>query len=166
MGGQHHAQRHALVPVQAQSVQLAVGTGQEHLREVASQTHHDGLGLGVAHAAIELQGFDAAVGRDHQTGVQKAGVLNAVGGHAAQRGLDDLLHGAAVDLGRDHRRGRIRAHATGVGALVAVEQAFVVLAGGQGQGALAVTQHDEAGLFAGQKLFDHDTRTTGVVRHA
>jgi hypothetical protein len=45
-------------------------------------------------------------------------------------------------------------------------QALVVLAGGQRAHVLAVAQHDEAGLFAGQELLDDDARAAFVVRHA
>ena len=49
--------------------------------------------------------------------------------------------------GHNGRR-RVRAHSPSVGALVAVLQALVVLAGGQRQDIFAVTQHDETGFFA------------------
>ena len=64
---------------------------------------------------------------------------------------------------RRHKRGRgIGTHATGVGALVLVHQAFVVLTRGQRQDVLAVTQDDEAGFFASQKFFDHHAGASGA----
>ena len=60
-----------------------------------------------------------------------------------------------MDFGGYHRRGRIRPHAAGVGALVVVEQALVILTGGQRHDVAAVAHHHEAGFFALQKLFDH-----------
>ena len=71
-----------------------------------------------------------------------------------------------MDLGRDHRCGRISAHTARVGSLVPIGQAFVVLRGCQGNGLQAVAHHDEAGLFALQKFLDHHARATLVVRHA
>ena len=59
-----------------------------------------------------------------------------------------------MQLGRDDGRGRIGAHAARVGAGVAVQQALVVLAGGQGQYVAAVAHDDEAGFFAGEEFFD------------
>ena len=53
-----------------------------------------------------------------------------------------------VHLGRHHRRRRVGAHAAGVGAAVAVEDALVVLARGERQHVLAVHHHDEARLLA------------------
>ena len=46
-------------------------------------------------------------------------------------------------------------HATGIRAAVVVEQAFVVLAGGERQRELAVTDGGEGHLFADQELFHH-----------
>jgi hypothetical protein len=59
--------------------------------------------------------FDLALLVDHQAGVEEAGVGNAVLLHAADGGQDDLAHGAGVHVGRDHRRGRIGAHAAVLG---------------------------------------------------
>ena len=67
----------------------------------------------------------------------------------------------------------IGAHAAGVGTLVAIEDRFVILAGGQRQGVAPVAERDEADLFAGQKLLDHQSalqrgeggfRLRGIVR--
>ena len=52
-------------------------------------------------------------------------------------------------------RRRIGAHAAGVGALLAVEDALVVLGGGQRQRVRAVDQGEEARLLADQALLDH-----------
>ena len=138
----------------------------EDVEQIALESHHDGLRFGVAHAAIEFERLGVALRVDHQAGIQEAGERNAVFRHARQRGQDDLLHRLGMHVGRDHRSRRVGAHATGVGAGVAVEQALVVLAGGQREHVLAVGQHDEAGFFALQKLFDHDARAAFVVLHA
>ena len=164
--GQHHSQGHTAVPLQLDLVQRAVGGVQKHVDQVALEAHHDRLGFRVTHAAVELQRLGVALRVDHQAGVQEAREGHAVLGHASQRRLDDLLHGLGVHIGRDHRRGRVGAHAARVGAFVAVEQALVVLAGGQHRHVLAVGHDDEAGLFAGQELLDHHTRAAGVVLHA
>ena len=57
---------------------------------------------------------------------------------------------------RDHRRGRIGAHAAGVGTCVAVAQALVILRRGQRQDVLAVGHDDEAGFLARQEFLDDD----------
>ena len=164
--GHDHAQSSAPVPLQLDLVELAVGTGDQQVEKVAFEAHQNRLGFRVAHAAVEFQRFDVAVGVNHQTGVQKAGKWNAIFFHAAHGGQDDFAHRPGVDVGGDHRRGRIRAHAAGVGAFVAIEQALVVLAGSQGGDVFAVAQHDEAGFFAFQKLFNHHARAAIVVRDA
>ena len=165
-GGQHHAQRHARVPVQRHLVQLGAGGREQHLGQVGTQPHHDRLGLRVAHAAVEFERLHTAIGRDHQAGVQETGVRNAVGRHPTQRGQDHLVHGALVHRGRHHRRRRIGAHTAGVRTLVGVQQALVVLAGGQRQRVHSVAQHDEAGLFAFEELLNHHASAAFVVRHA
>ena len=71
-----------------------------------------------------------------------------------------------MHIGCDDRCRRIRAHAAGVRAFVVVEQAFVVLAGGERQHVFAITQHDETGFFAFEKLLDHDPSLAVVVLHA
>lgn len=68
-----------------------------------------------------------------------------------------------MQRGRDHRRGRVGAHAARVGAGVAVQQALVVLAGGHGHHVLAIADDDEAGFLAGQEFFDHHARA-GVAQ--
>src|SRR3989304_4371193 len=60
-------------------------------------------------------------------------------------GLDHGGHDAGVDFGRHHRSGRIRAHAAGVGAGVAVAGAFVVLRGGERQGVFTRGPDHKAG---------------------
>ncbi len=68
-------------------------------------------------------------------------------GHAINSRTDDFTHNFSVNLRRHHRCWRISTHAAGVRALVAVLQAFVVLAGGQRQDVFAVDHDDKAGFF-------------------
>ena len=166
MSSQHHPQRHAFVPLERDLIEPLLDGGQQHFCQIALQAHEDGLGFRVAHAAVELQRLHGAAGFDHQPGVEEAGVRDAVGRHATHRGQDDLFHGAAVHLGCDHRRWGISAHAARVGTLVSVQQAFVVLAGGQCRHLLAITQHDEAGFLTLKKGLDHHARAAFVVGHA
>ena len=73
----------------------------------------------------------------------------AFGLHAAHGWVNDFVHHALVNRIGHHRCRAVSAHAACVRALVAIEQAFVVLAGGHGQHMLAIHHHDEAGFFAG-----------------
>jgi hypothetical protein len=59
-------------------------------------------------------------------------------------------------LGIHARDRRVAPHAAGVGALVAVEYALVVLRGGERHGALAVAQRQEGQLFTLEELLEHD----------
>ena len=74
----HHAQGRAAVPFELHFVQLAGGGGQQHFKQVRFEAQHDGLSFGVTHAAVEFQRFGAALRVDHQAGIQKAGVGDAV----------------------------------------------------------------------------------------
>jgi len=107
--------------------------------------------------------LDAAVRRDHQPGIQESGVIDAFLFHAAHHRLDHLAHDACMQFGCDYRRGGICAHAAGIGATVAIQQAFVILAGRHWQNILAIHHHDKAGFFAAKKFLDHYART-GVAK--
>ncbi|OPZ01834.1 MAG: hypothetical protein BWZ09_02637 [Alphaproteobacteria bacterium ADurb.BinA305] len=162
--GEHDAEREAAVPLGLGLVELAGDGGFDQIGEIGLQTHHDRLRLGIAHATVELDHARLALAVDHQPGVKESGVGQALGGHAGQRRVDDLAHHARMHVGGDHRGGRVGAHAAGVGALVAVEQALVVLAGGERERVLAVGHDDEAGLLALHELLDDDARTR--IAHA
>ena len=56
------------------------------------------------------------------------------------------------------RCGRIGAHAAGIGPLVALLEALVILAGGERQHMVAVGHDNKADFLAFEKLFDHDPR--------
>ena len=64
---------------------------------------------------------------------------------------------AALCRGEDARIA-VGAHAAGVGTRVAIECRFVILGWLEGNHVAAVAQYDEADLFAGQELFDHERR--------
>ena len=96
-----------------------------------------------------------------QARVEEAGIGNAVLGHALDGRHDDLAHDARMQLRRHHRRGRIGAHAAGVGSEVAVLQPLVVLAGRKRQRVHAIGHDDEARLFASEELLDDHARARG-----
>ena len=69
-----------------------------------------------------------------------------------------------MDLGRHHRRGRVGAHAAGVGSLVVIEDALMVLGRSQRQHMFAVGQDHERGFFTVEKFFDDDFVAGGAER--
>ena len=150
-------------------IQCAVQRAVAQTHQVRLQAHHDGLGFRVAKAAVVFDDPGLAVGINHQAGVQESGVVIAFGGHAGNGGQDYLLHNALV-YRRIHHRGRgVGAHAAGIGAGIAVADAFVVLAGGHGQHMFAVHHDDKAGLFAGEEFLDDHAaagRAEGIARRA
>ena len=158
-GGEHDAERDAAVPCSVDRVQRSAHGVIDQLNQIGLEPDHDRLRFRVTHAAIELENFRLSRAVDHHARVQEPGEWNAVGGHAVHCRQDDLAHDPRVQLGRDDRRGGIGAHATGVGARVAVLQSFVILRGRQRQHVLAVDHDDEARLLARQKFLDDDAGT-------
>ena len=125
---------------------------------------HD-LGLGVTKAGVELQDL-GALGGEHEATVEAAGVGNAPLGELGHDLALHLHHGREL-LGRDQvlGNGRIDAHAAGVGALVAVEGALVVLRGGERHHGLAVGEREQRALGAVEGLL-HDDGGTGLAERA
>ena len=103
--------------------------------------------------------------REHQAGVEHAAVRRALGGHAGDRRPDDLGHRALGQLRRHAWRRRIRAHAAGVRAAVALADALVVLRGAELQHARAIDQGEQARFFAEQAVLEQDGRA-GLAERA
>ena len=164
--GHHDTECHATVPFGLRAIERAGDAVLEQRQQVGLEAHQDRLRLGVAHAAVELERLDRAVGRDHQAGVEKAAERRTLGLHAVDDGLDHLAHHARVDFRRDHRCGRVRAHAARVRTAVAVEQALVVLAGRERQHVAAVDHDDEARFLAFEEVLDDDARAGRAHRVA
>src|SRR5688572_5361176 len=70
LGREHHAERRAGVPFGLDLVQPAIERGLAELHEIALHAHHDGLGFGVAEAAVVFEHVGRAVRVDHDAGVQ------------------------------------------------------------------------------------------------
>ena len=154
---QHHAEGGAGIPLHLRLVVIAQAFPQRLQAErgqIRLEAHQHRLRLWIAEAAVELDDARLAVAVDHQADVEEALKGRAFGGHAAQRGADDALHDAAVNLRRHHAGWRIGAHAAGVGPQVAVVAGLVILGRRQRQGANAIAEADEGRLFAEQAVLD------------
>ena len=154
----HHPEGNPRVPLGLDLVQPPRDRVLEQADQIALEPHHDRLGLRVSHAAVELEHFDAAVRTDHQAGIQKADIRRAIRLHSEYRWLNDLAHDLGVNRGGHHRRGRIGAHAAGVGPEVPVLQALMVLTACEGQRVRAIRNHDKAGFFPFEEFLDHHAR--------
>jgi len=155
----HHTQRRARIPLRVHAIERAVERRFDQLQQIRLQAQQDRLRFRVAKTHVELDHPRRAVGVDHQTSVKKPGERHAVGSHAAHGRLDHLAHHPRMHIRRHHRCRRIRAHAAGVGAGIAVADALVILAAGHRQCVHAIDQRDEAGFLAVEKLLDHHPRT-------
>ena len=126
----HHGERGVVVPAQIEILQLPVARRQQRRQKIRHQPQHQHLAFRIAEADIVFDQLRAIFG-DHQSGEQHAFVGRAHRLHGAHGRHDDLVHHALVHFRRHDRRRRIGAHAAGIGTLVAVADALVVLRGGQ-----------------------------------
>ncbi len=137
------------------ALELAHGGGHERLPQVAGHPRHEGLGLRVPEAHVELEHL-RPVRREHQARVQAPAEVDAAAGELPQDGAVDeaggLLRGLVVQ-GGNRRRG---AHATGVGPGVPVTDALAVLRRRQGAAGCAVAQREQRHLLALEPLLDQD----------
>ena len=130
-------------PAEDAVADAALDAGFEGFEEIAVQTHEHGLGLGVAEAAVELEDLRAAGGH-HEAAVEDSGVGRALGGHAVDDGLRDVADEPLAHVVIEEGGGRVGAHASGVGAGIAIADALVVLGGDQGDNALAIAEAEES----------------------
>ena len=155
-GGQHHADRRVAEARRGGALQLPARRAVEQRHQVAVHAHHQRLGLRVAEAHVELHHLRSAGGVDHQPHVEHSRVGVPLGGHAADRGVDDLLEHPLLHRLGEHRGRRVGAHAPGVLAAVAVQRPLVILGGGERHDVLAVGERVVGSLLALEPLLDHD----------
>ena len=127
----------------------------EQLGQGGGQAGQDRLGLGVAEAHVELDHAQAVAGQ-RQPAVEQADEGGAAPGHLVDDGLGDLAHHPLGKVLGGPGQRRVRAHAAGVGAGVAVGQALEVLGGRQRTDGGAVAHAEHGGLRAVEVVLDDD----------
>ena len=132
----------------------------EQRRQVARQPGQDDLGLGVTEAHVVLEHL-GPVGRQHEPGVQDTPVVDALGPQGGEGRCHRARHHRLDNVVTGHGHRRVRTHATGVGAGVAVAGPLEVLGRGQGHGACAVAHRKDREFGAQETLLDHH-RAAGV----
>ena len=140
------------------------GGGEKERRQVARESRHQNLALGLNESDVLLQKFHRAILGDHQSGENDTRERAPFGSHAVHRRLDDVSHHHVRDLGRDDGSGRVRTHTTRVQAGVAVAHALVVLRARQRHGFAAADDGEKGRLLAVQKLL-HDDFLAGAAEH-
>ena len=164
-GGHDDADAGAVLPAHVVVAQHAVRTGIERGQQVALPARQDDLRFGIAEAAVEFEHLRSVAGQ-HETRVEHAAIGDAAFAQLAQR---RFKHGGADHrperVGHD-RRGRIGAHAAGVRALVAVEDALVVLRGGEHDDVVAVSEGEDGRLLAVEEFLHEHARAGGAERAA
>ena len=142
-----------VTPVELNLIELAVGAGQHDLDQIVLKARQHDLRLGVAKAGVELQHLGAG-GREHKAAVQAAAVVDALGSELGHGLLHDLHHGGVLRVGHDGHRA-VNAHAAGIGALVALKRALMVLRCGHGTHGLAVGKGQQRALRANEHFLDN-----------
>ena len=127
VGGDHDGDRGAAGPLQRGVLgELAGGGGVHEPGDRGAQQRQHDLRFGVAEAAVELDDR-GAVGGQREPGVEQAGEGGAAVHQLVGDRLDDPFDELVYQvLGRPRQR-RVRTHATGVGAMVTVVAALVIL---------------------------------------
>ena len=135
--------------------QAAPSRGQRESHEIALQPRQDDLRLRVAEAGVELECPDACV-RQHQPGVEHAAKLVAGRGQLRHRGPHDALDNLLDERVIDPEGRRVGAHASGVGALVALERSLVVAGGCERHDVRPIGDGEQRKLRSFEPLLDHD----------
>ena len=151
-----------LVPHRPGPAQAPLHGTLDQLDQVALQEGQDRLRLGVAEAGVELDHL-RPFGGEHEPGVEEAAKGAPLGGQAGHRRADDAGHDLVQQRRGDEAGGCVGAHAPGVGAAVAVEDALVVARDAEGDGRLAVAEGEDGGLRALQAALDHHPAAAGAV---
>mmetsp|Transcript_95138 Transcript_95138/g.246318 ORF Transcript_95138/g.246318 Transcript_95138/m.246318 type:complete len:384 (-) Transcript_95138:51-1202(-) len=147
-------------------LEIALRTTQGHLEEVRVEERQQHLRLRVTKAAIVLKEHRPIL-REHETTIEHANILAALLGQGLDRPLQDLLHRYLVFRCQARRRG-VGAHTPGVGSLVVVVDALVVLSRCHHRCDRAVGEGHAAALLADEQLLNHDlvaSRTKSLVHH-
>ena len=145
-------------------VEVAVGAREHDFSEIGlgGEEGEDGLRFGVAKADVVFEDL-GAVGGDHETGEENAAEGLLLATHALEGGLEDLLVNLVGEFLGGDVGGCVAAHAAGVRALVAVEDALVVLGEGERAERVAIAEGEDAEFVAEEELFD-DNFTTSVAK--
>ncbi len=125
-------------------------------QRIILQAGHDDLAFGIAEADIVFDDAWAVLVVDHQADEEDAAIGAAILLHADDGGRDDLVHHALLHGCIEDGRGRVGAHAAGVGAGVAIADALVVLRACERHGGLAIAEGEEGGLLAVHELLDDE----------
>ncbi len=106
------------------------------------------------------------VGRPHQTAIQYADVLFALGLQSAQHRREDLLANAIHEIVGKIRGRRIRAHAAGIRSGIAVAGAFVIARRGKRHDRAAVAQCKHADFASCEHRFQQHVAAAARNRSA
>ena len=96
---------------------------------------------------------------NHQTGEKHALERRAARGHSFERWRDDRSHDTLAHLRIHDGRGRISAHAAGVGTAFAFPYPLVILGRSKAKGVCAIAKREKRHFLAFEKILDDDRFT-------
>ncbi len=134
---------------------LAGGRGTKALQEAGADPGQDGLGFGVAQPAVEFDYAGGAARGHHESGVEHPLVGDAAPGQLVQGRLDYLLLHPRQELPGGDRNRTVGPHPAGVGPVVALPQALVILGGGEKENLVPPDHRQDRELLSLQEGFCH-----------
>lgn len=164
-GGEDDADGRVLAESEVGGVDAAGSGGVKESAEISFDAVEEGLGFGVAEADIVFKDLGSCGGH-HQAGVEEPGKGGAFALELVDDGLHDGVHHLLAHVAIEEAGVGVSAHAAGVGALVVIGDALVVLRGFEGDDAFAVREADEADFFAFEELLKDNTGARGADESA
>src|SRR5262249_37744975 len=147
------------------SAQAAFDSCLHSIHHIAFQAHEEGLGLGVTEANIIFNKPWPSASIDHKTCVKKTAIFNTHLTKSLQGRNEDFLHYPLFHSFRDHGRGAVSTHATGIRPLIPVTDLFVILGRIKRKDGFSIHKGKKRGLFSLQKILD-DYLSPGLAENA
>ena len=140
-----------------------LGHSQENVVDIRLQSREHDLRFRIAETAVEFNHLDTVRGL-HQASVEDSPEWDAFLRHSGGNRLHDMFQGIFLIFGIDKRKSGIGSHSAGIGTLVTVEGALVVLGKNHRNDFLSVHETEEGELRPGEEfLHDHLAVSEPVV---
>ena len=160
---EHHAYHGTLVKLDIALVEVAIGNTLEEIYNVALESEHNTLGLGVAHAAVVFDHHRFAIHID-KTKEDETLVVDTFRGKTIHSGTDNAVLHLLHPLLGGKRNGSDATHTTSVQTSVALANALVVLSLGQNLIVGAVGENEYRAFDAAEVFLD-DHACRGIAKH-
>jgi hypothetical protein len=133
--------------------EIALSGGEEEVEGASVKERKEDLGFGIAKTAVEFENFRAVSG-DHHAAVEDASIIDASFVEGLEEGLEDLSDDCLTKGVGEDGSGGVGSHATRVGALVVIEDPFVILGGWEENAPFPIGQGMNGDFFALEEFFE------------